>query len=93
MTRRAMALLALATFLPATAVRADETVKIATLAPDGSSWMNVFRDWGREVLRRTQGRLRLRFYPGGVMGDERDVLRKIDSAASFRIYNRRWISC
>ena len=53
------------------------TLKIATLAPDGSSWMQAMRDGAAEVDRLTEGRVKLRFYPGGVMGNENSVLRKI----------------
>ena len=53
------------------------TLKIATLAPDGSSWMQAMREGAQEVERRTEGRVKLRFYPGGVMGNENSVLRKI----------------
>jgi TRAP-type C4-dicarboxylate transport system substrate-binding protein len=53
------------------------TLKIATLAPDGSSWMQAMREGAKEVESLTKGRLRLRFYPGGVMGNDKSVLRKI----------------
>lgn len=56
---------------------ADYTLKFATLAPPGSTWMNLLEDWGRAVEQRSDGRLELKFYPGGVQGDEPDVLRKI----------------
>ncbi len=53
------------------------TLKIATLAPDGTSWMREARGAADEIAERTAGRLKLRFYPGGVMGNDRSVLRKI----------------
>lgn len=53
------------------------TLKIATLSPDGTSWMKNMRAAGNEIEKRTGGRVKLRFYPGGVMGDYRAVLRKI----------------
>lgn len=59
---------------PATATR---TLSIATLAPPGSTWMNVFEAWNREVRRRSNKALQLRFYAGGVQGDEAEVIRKI----------------
>ena len=55
------------------------TIRIATLAPRGSSWMRVFDAWNRTLRNDTEGRLRLRFYPGGIAGDERDVIRKMGS--------------
>lgn len=53
------------------------TLKIATIAPDGSSWMKAMRDGARAVETATQGRVKLRFYPGGVMGNDKIILRKI----------------
>ena len=53
------------------------TLKIATLLPDGTIWMKAMRASAREIEERTEGRLKLRFYPGGVMGNDKSVLRKI----------------
>ncbi len=53
------------------------TLKIATLVPDGTSWMQAMRGAAKEILKRTDGRVKLRFYPGGVMGNDKSVLRKI----------------
>ncbi|MBU1691702.1 MAG: TRAP transporter substrate-binding protein DctP [Gammaproteobacteria bacterium] len=59
--------------------RADEpyVLKFATLAPAGSTWMNVIAEWAGKVEKESQGRLKFKFYPGGVSGDEPDMLRKI----------------
>ena len=54
-----------------------QTIKIATIAPDGTSWMQAMRQGAAEVKKRTDGRVKLRFYPGGVMGDDKSMLRKI----------------
>jgi len=51
--------------------------KIATLAPEGSSWLREMRAAADEVKQRTQGRVEFRYYPGGVMGDDATVMRKI----------------
>jgi TRAP-type C4-dicarboxylate transport system substrate-binding protein len=51
--------------------------KIATLSPEGSIWMEKMRDGAAELARRTDNRVRLKYYPGGVMGDDKAVLRKI----------------
>lgn len=56
---------------------AEHTLKFATLAPPGSTWMNLLEEWGETVTARSEGRLEFKFYPGGVQGDEPDVLRKI----------------
>ncbi len=51
--------------------------KIATLAPDGSDWMNRMRAGAVEISEKTANRVGFKFYPGGVMGDDKAVLRKI----------------
>ena len=56
---------------------ADVTLKIASLAPDGSLWMKEMRAAGEAIARDSQGRVALKFYPGGVMGNDATVLRKI----------------
>jgi len=53
------------------------TFKIATIAPDGTIWMVALRQGADEIARRTEGRVNLRFFPGGVMGNDQSVLRKI----------------
>lgn len=58
---------------------ADESyvIKFASLAPAGSTWMNVINEWAGKVDKESHGRLKFKFYPGGVSGDEPDMLRKI----------------
>lgn len=60
-------------------VSAEEAnvLRIATLAPSGSSWMKVFNAWNLTVQKQTNNALKLRFYPGGSQGDERDFVRKM----------------
>ncbi len=53
------------------------TLKIATLSPDGSYWMQKMRAGGEEIEKQTAGRVSFKFYPGGVMGDDPTVLRKL----------------
>ncbi|MBS3964460.1 MAG: TRAP transporter substrate-binding protein DctP [Methylomonas sp.] len=53
------------------------TLKIATLSPDGSYWMQKMRSGGDDIEKQTQGRVSFKFYPGGVMGDDTTVLRKM----------------
>jgi TRAP-type transport system periplasmic protein len=52
-------------------------LKFATLAPPGSTWMVLLEEWAAEVRARSEGRLVFKFYPGGVQGDEPDVLKKM----------------
>lgn len=56
---------------------AQTTLKIATMAPDGSIWMQALADAKTEVEAATGGAVKLKIYPGGIMGSEKDVLFKI----------------
>ncbi len=51
--------------------------KIATVSPDGTFWMQEMRAGAEEIEKKTQGRVEFKFYPGGVMGSDESVLRKI----------------
>ncbi len=53
------------------------TFKIASIAPDGTSWMKEMRAGADEIEKRTEGRVKFRFYPGGIMGNDKSVLRKM----------------
>jgi len=52
-------------------------IKLATLAPEGSSWMKTINALNAEVMKKTEDRVQFRIYPGGVLGDEMDMLRKM----------------
>lgn len=53
------------------------TYKIATISPDGLSWVKKLRDGVKEIDVRTEGRVKFKIYPGGVQGDDFTVLRKM----------------
>lgn len=57
--------------------KAEYTLKFATLAPAGTTWMNLLEEWGQTVKQQSNGRLVFKFYPGGVQGDEPEVLKKM----------------
>lgn len=52
-------------------------IKFATLAPEGTPWMNIMEEMNEELQQKSAGQVSFRFYAGGVAGDERDVLRKM----------------
>jgi TRAP-type C4-dicarboxylate transport system substrate-binding protein len=52
-------------------------LKLATLVPDGSIWDIALKEMSSEWSGATDGRVALRIYPGGVAGDEVDVVRKM----------------
>ncbi len=74
--KRILSLLFLVLFtLP---VAAQEfVIKFATLAPEGSTWINIMKEYDAAVRKESNGRLGFRIYAGGVAGDEKDVMRKI----------------
>lgn len=52
-------------------------IKLATLAPENSSLMKIFREMDSELQKETEGRVGFRLFSGFVLGDERDVFRKL----------------
>ena len=52
-------------------------IKMATLAPEGTEWHGLLVELGQQWKVVTDGDVRLRIYPGGVVGDERDMIRKM----------------
>ena len=72
-----------ALLLAPTPTRAEEAaagatvIKIATLAPQGSFWMKLFQEWASNIEKRAPGKVKIKFLPGGVAGDERDAVRKM----------------
>lgn len=52
-------------------------IKFATLATEGSTWMNVMNELKDDIQKSTNNRLKFKIYSGGVFGDEKDVLRKM----------------
>ena len=59
--------------LPAHAV----TLKIATVTPENSQWMKDMRASAAEIKERTEGRVQIKYYGGGIKGDDKKVLGQI----------------
>lgn len=53
------------------------TFKIATTAPDGSTWMNEIRQGADRIAQRTNNRVIFKFYTGGIMGGANSVFKKM----------------
>jgi TRAP-type C4-dicarboxylate transport system substrate-binding protein len=80
---RALALASVATVgalvaAPTVAAADNVEIRLATLAPDGSSWMKILGKGAAEIGTKTSSRVTIKYYPGGVQGDERDVVRKMN---------------
>ena len=59
------------------AVARKTIIKMATLAPEGTPWHALIAKMGERWKEETNGNVRLRIYPGGIVGDERDMIRKM----------------
>jgi TRAP-type C4-dicarboxylate transport system substrate-binding protein len=55
----------------------EVTIKLGTLAPNGSTWHNLLRELGEKWAEISGGRVKLRIYPGGTQGSEGDMVRKM----------------
>ncbi len=75
MSRLQVAALLAALAVPASAQ--EIVVKMATLAPTGSSWHQLLRELGERWAATSRGRVKLRIYAGGSQGSEGDVVRKM----------------
>ena len=69
--------LAIALVLAGAPASLAATLKIATVSPDGSVWMKLLRGAATDIEAQTEGRVQLKLYPGGVMGDDRAMMRKL----------------
>lgn len=54
-----------------------QELKLASVAPDGSGWMRAMRAGAERVQEATEGRVVIKFYPGGVMGNDAQILRRV----------------
>ena len=68
---------ALSCTLALEAAAGEQVVKLATLAPQGSSWHGLLRSLGERWSAESGGRVRLRIYAGGTQGSEVDMVRKM----------------
>ncbi|MBN2346278.1 MAG: TRAP transporter substrate-binding protein DctP [Candidatus Aminicenantes bacterium] len=69
--RACLLLLAAALALPA------QVIKIGSIAPDRSPWNDALKEIAREWQAITRGQIRLKIYPGGIAGNEEDMIRKM----------------
>jgi TRAP-type C4-dicarboxylate transport system substrate-binding protein len=71
------AAVALAWPAPPAEAQAPILVKMATLVPDGSSWHLILKETAEKWKQVSGGRVVVRLFPGGVAGDDPDVVRKM----------------
>jgi TRAP-type C4-dicarboxylate transport system substrate-binding protein len=62
---------------PQSANAAGKPIKLATLVPEGSVWVKELKALAGDAKTQTAGRVEIRIYPGGIAGDDPDVVRKL----------------
>jgi TRAP-type C4-dicarboxylate transport system substrate-binding protein len=61
-----------------TSARAEPvTLRLATIAPQGTGWAREFSAWGRDIEAGTRGAVRIKIYFSAIGGDEFTVLERI----------------
>jgi TRAP-type C4-dicarboxylate transport system substrate-binding protein len=73
-TKIALAALVAALAAPAAA---QVTIKLGTLAPQGSTWHELLKELGQKWEQASGGKVKLKVYAGGVQGSEGDMVRKM----------------
>jgi TRAP-type C4-dicarboxylate transport system substrate-binding protein len=53
------------------------TLRMAGIAPDGVAWVRELKAFARDIEARTHGRVKMKWYWGGIAGDELAVLDRI----------------
>ncbi len=72
------ALLVAALVCLAASARGEPVVlRMAVVAPEGTAWAREFHAVSRDVERRTEGRVRVKWYLGGIAGDENQVFERV----------------
>jgi TRAP-type C4-dicarboxylate transport system substrate-binding protein len=72
-----LALAALIAALAPAAASAQVTIKLGTLAPQGSTWHELLKDMAQRWEQASNGQVKLRIYAGGTQGSEGDMVRKM----------------
>ena len=52
-------------------------IKVAHIAPEGSTWDRILKEFNKELKEKTDNRVGLQIYSGGVAGDDKGVLSKV----------------
>lgn len=77
--RKALAFLSLAASLAAPGLASAQAIdiKLGTLAPKGSTWESLMKEMGQKWKEASGGRVNLKIFAGGVLGNEGDMVRKM----------------
>jgi TRAP-type C4-dicarboxylate transport system substrate-binding protein len=70
--------LAIALLLASGVAAADETVlRVGTVVPEGTSYAREMRTMAHDVETESKGAVRMKFYMGGIAGDELDLIARV----------------
>lgn len=69
--------LATALLLPSPASAQVQELKFGTLAPDETPWSDILKEFRKNLQRSTGGKIRVKVYLNGILGDEAAMLQKI----------------
>ena len=61
----------------ASAAEPEFTVKLATVAPEGSPWAQGLQEFKKRAEEATKGRLKVKLFLGGTLGDENDTVMAV----------------
>ncbi len=61
-------------FSSRTAAEPDVTIKMATMAPEGSPWAASLNEWKRIAEENSSGKLKIKLFLGGKLGDENETV-------------------
>jgi TRAP-type C4-dicarboxylate transport system substrate-binding protein len=59
------------------AMAQDVTIKLGTLAPQGSTWHSLLKELAEKWGEASGGKVKLKIYAGGTQGSEGDMVRKM----------------
>ncbi|MDB4970205.1 MAG: TRAP-type C4-dicarboxylate transport system, substrate-binding protein [Myxococcales bacterium] len=64
-----------------TAVGAEErrVLRIATVSPTGTTWARLVESMGNDIERMTNGKVHIKWYFGGIAGDEMEAARRMQA--------------
>ena len=75
--RNILATIGLAAALSLSQPAMSATIKIATVAPKDSPWYEVLQNMASAWEETSGGAIETKIYPGGIIGDEFDLIRKM----------------
>ncbi|MEP6863492.1 MAG: TRAP transporter substrate-binding protein DctP [Deltaproteobacteria bacterium] len=64
---------------PAAADELKHKLRIATAAPDGTAWANIFHRFANDVEKETKGEVEAKLYLNGIAGSEDEVFKRLEA--------------